>query len=495
MRLFSKLLCLGLLWLITHTAYAQGNPAAQVNTFGSQNNLTVPGKAQEMFNQAEARIDAKVQAKKIDLRTVLAVGLNKNIDQKVRNFQKEKLDINFDNTFDRFWLPSFKMRLQTSNQRIETLRSSSSLDYQTDKAPAGRFGIEMGEYTVFNWGKDYLEYLNDKNSYKRNKQRLIEQRRILRFALIAQYFRLVKVKQIKNHRREQLRHTSFIHRLARQKLALKRITSQEYYQTRAEYLRAQTLFQEAQEMVIQEDENMANLLGDELNSTYTPLEQLKFVGINTSRSESITLALKQSPGYRQAKVELENAQRSFQKEIRSNLPLPEFKVNLGAYNTYFDKDGRFTEFEAYENGRDVELVASINMTWSIFGDGGFMNSRDRKKSYLDKRIAEEKFFNTKRALEVNIRALYRRIRFLERKSEVSETQLKNARSAFDATLDNYISTKTDFSNLKIALDRTIEAAINYEESKFAHLLLKLELSNQMGLEDFPGSNFENLAER
>ncbi|MGK0367915.1 MAG: outer membrane protein TolC, partial [Thermoproteota archaeon] len=316
-----------------------------------------------------------------------------------------------------------------------------------------------------------------------------------RFTLIAQYFNLVRYKKIKTHRREQLKQTSFIHRLARQKLSMRKISRQEYYQTRAEYLRAQSLYQEAQEESIAQDETLANLLGDDLKSTYKPSEQLKFIGLNTSKKEALTLALRQSATYKQAKSDMENANRTFQKTIKESLPLPEVKLNLGAYKTSFSKGGSYTQFENPNGDRDVEIVASVNLTWNIIGEGGAFNSRHRKRAYLEKRINEEKFFNSKRKIEVGVYTILRRIRFLERKSEVSESQLKNSRNAFDATLDNYMSGKTRFSDLKIALDRSIEAYVNFEDSKYEHLIRKLELAERMGIEDFPGANFENLAQR
>ncbi|MDA9793245.1 TolC family protein [Bacteriovoracaceae bacterium] len=475
----------------------QGMSNSQVQSFGSaQGSGQMLGQAQDdIFNQAEAKKDLKLKAKTIGLRTVLSMGLNKNVDQKVRNYLNEKIELDWDDSFESFWFPDVNLTLNSGTQLVETLRRSSSVDTTSGKVPTGSLSLDLGNYTVFNWGRDYLEYVNSKSTYQRNKQKLNEQRRQLRFNLISQYFNLVKTKNIQRWRREQLRHTSFIHRLARQKLALKKITSQEYYQTRAEYLRAQTLFQESQASSIEEDESLAQLIGDNLETTYKPREDLKFIVINTSREESLRMALRQSPDYRDAKVDIENSNRSFQKSIKDNMPLPKFNLNLGAYKTSFSKSGRHTEYEGSNGGRDVEVVASINLTWNIVGNGGLFNSRDRKRAYLNKRMAEEKFFNTKRAINVTIRTIYRRMRFLERKSEVSDVQLKNAQSAFDYTLDNYISGKTNFANLKIALERTIEAYINYETAKYDHLVLKLELANLMGLEDFPGSNFENLAQR
>jgi len=471
---------------------------AEVQSFGQANTDVVTDAAAEQFKIFEAQeknIDQNVGAKLIDLRTVLATGLNRNIDQQVREFNREKLDLTWEDDFSRFWFPQVKFNLRTEDQRVQSFRKSNTSLSQTPNVPAGSAGIEFGDYSVFNWGRDYLEYLNNKDTYNRNKLRLSEERRQLKFNLIAQYFNVVRAKKILDYRRQQLRQTSFVHRLARQKLTAGRLSANEYHQTRAEYLRAYSLFQEAQFDSIEQDQALADLVGEKMISAYRPSEELKFVGINTSINESLNLALNQSPTYRDAKLDFENANRSYKKALKENMPLPEIKLRLGAYENEFSRNGSTTQFSAAETSRDVELVASLNLTWTIWGDGGFFNSRVIQRSYLDKRISEVRLINAKRELEVRIHALYRKIRFLERRSEGSDLQMKNAQTAFDSTLDSYISGKAPFPNFKIALDVLIESQVNYENAKFEHLIKKLELADSMGLEDFPGSNFENLAER
>jgi outer membrane protein TolC len=449
----------------------------------------------DLFEQQEKKIDKELEAKKLDLRSVLSTGLNKNINQQVREFQKEKNELKWEDNFAKFWYPHVKLNLATEDQRLQSFRKSSTINSPTPNSPTGTFGLEFGEYSVFNWGRDYLEYQNNKNTYNRTNQALSEKRRQLKFNLISQYFALVKAKKILNYRKQQLQHTSFIHRMARQKLGVGKLSSQEYYQTRTEYLRAYSLFQEAQFETIEQDQSMADLLGDQLQSTYKPIEELKFVGINTSMQESLNLAVTQSPLARDAQFELDNANRSYKKALKENMALPEIKLKLGAYETEFSKNGSSTQFTSGENNRDVELVASLNLTWTLWGDGGFFNSRVIQSNYLDKRIAEVKFINAKRELEVRVQTLYRKLKYLERRAEGSELQMKNAQSSFDSILDSYVNGRTLFANLKIGLDQLMEAQINYEESKLQHLIKKMELADTMGLEDFPGTNFENLAER
>ncbi len=96
---------------------------------------------------------------------------------------------------------------------------------------------------------------------------------------------------------------------------------------------------------------------------------------------------------------------------------------------------------------------------------------------------------------MKVRTIYKTVRFLEEKVKIAQFQHKNAQSNYDSTLDNYIASRTTYADIKLAIDNLVDSHINSENVKYEHLLKKLELADFMGLEDFPGENFESLATR
>lgn len=441
--------------------------------------------------------DKDREGRALDLRSVLEEGFRRNPFEQIREQQREQIELTKTDIWQSFWLPTVALELDTSNHRIDRFRESSQSTpaMGAQKAPTGSLGLVIDEYTLFNWGRDYLQYQNNRQTLNRATQQLTEARRRLKFNLIRQYFNLVRTKEVKRIRQEQLRQTSFIHRLAREKLQLRKIRAQEYYQTRSEYLRSQTEYQESLYDVGLEEEEMANFLGDEWRGSYRTTEQLKYVSVNTSLDEAMKLAQEQSVEYRDAKLQYDNASRTYEKTLKDNLPLPKFSFNLGSYRTGFDPDGTSWQYETSPGNRNIELVASIDMRWTLLGDGGFFNSRDNQQSFLNKRIAEINFFNIRRQLDVKVRTIYKTLRYLEQKVEISQFQHKNAQSNYDSVLDNYIGGRATYSDIKLAIDNLVISHINTENVKYEHLLKKLELADFMGLEDFPGENFEQLAQR
>lgn len=433
----------------------------------------------------------------LDLRSVLEEGFRRNPFEKIREQQREQIDLLKTDVWQKFWLPTVSLELETSNHKIDRFRESSQSTPQmgAQNAPTGSLGLVISDYTLFNWGRDYLQYQNERHTLNRATQQLSEARRRLKFSLISQYFNMIRTKEIKRIRQEQLRQTSFIHRLAREKLQLRKIRAQEYYQTRSEYLRSQTEYQESLYDVGLQEEEMANLLGDEWRGSYRTNEQLKYVSVNTSLEEALKHAKEQSVEYRDAKLQYDNASRTYEKTLKDNLPLPKFTFNLGTYRTGFDPDGTSWQYQTTPGNRNIELVASIDMRWTLLGEGGFFNSRDNQQAYLNKRIAEINYFNVKRQLEVKIRTIYKTLRYLEQKVEIAQFQHKNAQSNYDSVLDNYIAGRATYADIKLAIDNLVISHINSENVKYEHLLKKLELADYMGLEDFPGENFEHLAQR
>ena len=71
----------------------------------------------------------------------------------------------------------------------------------------------------------------------------------------------------------------------------------------------------------------------------------------------------------------------------------------------------------------------------------------------------------------------------------------NARKVFDKVIDNYISGKTRVTNVKQTLEELKLASVQYEATKYNHLVEKLNLAKLMGVDDFPGEKFERLVEK
>ncbi len=496
-----RILTIAVMLLLATKTFAQDElgpepvPGEASSELPTEPSLDVPNAAPVNIRNRPLESSAD-QGRVIELRSVVEEALRRNPFEQIRTNTNARIDLMKDDLFESFWLPTLTLDLNAQNHKYDRFYSSQNqaTGAGSQVSPGGNFGVTVKDYTVFNWGRDYLQYQNDKQFLSREEQRLKESRRKLRFAVIVQYFALVRSKEVVRIRREQLRQASFIHRLAREKLNLRRIAAMVYYQTRSEFLRAQTEYQQALFDVGQEEERLSNLMGDDYQPSYRTTEQLKFVTMGTTAAEALAEALKKSPPYLDAKVAYETASRTYERTLKENMPLPKFTVGVGTYQQNFGPAGN-SWGRSTPTGRNVEMVAAVNMSWTLLGEGGLFNNRINKRAYLDKRIAEIGFYNTKREIEVKLRTLIRTLRFLEQKVTIAEYQDKNARSNFDSTLDQYSTSRTSFPQIKLSLDNWVLSEINSENVKFDHLLKKIEIADWMGMDDLPGENFETLAVR
>ncbi|WP_127714467.1 TolC family protein [Halobacteriovorax sp. HLS] len=452
----------------------------------------------------QLRTDAYVQSidqssqsntnyKALNLNDVIEQGLRSNQEQEIRKYQGEILDLSWKDSWEEFWIPQVSISLDTNEQRLGTLVNGSSTTNKRSSTPDGTLSLNFGDYTIFNWGKDYLQYLNTKETYKRSKDVLKERSRDLKHDLIQNYFKLYFYQEVERLKRDQLRHASFIYRLNREKISLKKTTKEDYYLSRAEYLRAQNEYHDAKNNVQIQNEQIAKLINDEVGTKYLLRDSLKYKLISTSLSEAIKLAKKTNPSSLNAQVGVENAKRSYELALKENLPLPKISLKLGAYDYRFNSSTNSTHYSTGPGNSDIDIVASINATWSITGKGGLFNDRATRSSMLEKHIAFSRKGLVNREVEADIKARYFTVTSLQNQINILDARIPTLQKTFDTILENYMNKKTRYINFKNTLIELTETQILMEQTKYIHLVNKIELARTIGLEDFPGENFENLA--
>ncbi|MDD4975809.1 MAG: TolC family protein [Bacteriovorax sp.] len=450
----------------------------------------------EIYIQEADKYKLSETFKNLQLNDVIEQGLRKNYEQNIRGQFDTLNEIQYQGAKNAFWLPELKINLTTTNQRISTLRSSSRPPADPNPTtPSGSLGLSLGNYTVFNWGKDYALYLNKKSLYSRNKQIFDESKRELKLDLISTYFFLMSSKNIEKIRQDQLRQASFLYRLNKEKITIGKTSKQEYYLARSEYLKAQNDYHDAKISADTADESMAFLIADEIGTKYVLNEGLDYRRIKITLDDSISISAKNNPTLLTNKTLIENAERSYDVALKENMPLPKFTVNLGAYNKKFGPTTNTTTYETYSGSGNVELVASLNATWSLTGEDGFLNSNKLAIGRIGKEIAFKEFEKNSHFTQSIIRQTYLSILSLQNQIVILEARLPSLQKAFDTILENYLSGKTKYYDFHLVLDELTTTKILFEQTKLQHLKEKINLAKLAGIEDFPGENFEQLAVR
>lgn len=450
----------------------------------------------EIYIQEADKFKLKEVFKNLALNDVIEQGLRKNYEQNIRSQRNEVNEIQWQGAKSTFWMPELKINLTTTPQRISTLhRSSRTPTTETATPPTGTLGLSLGDYTVFNWGKDYALYLNTKTVYERNKQVFDESKRELKLDLIGSYFSLMTLKSIEKIRQDQLRQASFVYRLNKEKITIGKTSKQDYYQARSEYLKAQNDYHDSKIQSDIADENMAFLIADDVGTRYVLNEAMDYRRIKISLEDTLNLAIQRNPTLLNNKTTLDVAEREYDVALKENMPLPKFSVNLGAYNKRFGPTTNRTVYETYGGSGNVELVASVNATWALTGEDGLFNSNKLAISRMGKEIAFKELDKNRHFTNSYVRQTYQNILSYQNQLLILEARLPSLQKSFDTILENYLSGKTKYNDFHLALVELTETKILFEQTRLNHLKEKLTLARLAGLEDFPGENFEQLATR
>ncbi|MBL6988497.1 MAG: TolC family protein [Bacteriovoracaceae bacterium] len=442
-----------------------------------------------VYIQKLKEFDFKDRFKKLSLSAAVEQGIRKSYDHNIKKLEVGNLELDWKNARDSFWFPPVSLMLQANKHVISDLKSGDP-----GNAPSGVFGLRLGDYKVFNWGKDYLTYLNAQSTFKRRKKIISEQRRDLKHVLVARYFELLMQKNIEKATKTQLAHASFVYRLNRQKIASGKIAKREYYQTREEYLRAQQVYHNAKTKSQVADEQMSMLLDDPPGTRYVTDEKLRHVELLTRIDEALEIAERRNSKVLDAKLQIENTNRDYKLALKQNLPLPEFSIDLGAYLHTFAGGFSDTGYQTSTlNSTNIELMASINATWTILGENGLFNKRRRERAVINNKIAKESLKKSMHHAKSSVRRLYRHILNMENQVKILRNKVINLKNLFDNTLKLYLDRKSSFHNLSHALLEMTKTQIDLEKAKHAHLKYKLQLAGSMGISDFPGNHFDDLA--
>jgi outer membrane protein TolC len=448
----------------------------------------------EMFIQEADKYKLADIYKTLKLNDVIEQGMRKNYDQEIRNKKENLSELVFDSYKDSFWYPNIKLTLSTDSQMLSLIRKSSrSTGTNNPQVPGGYLGLSIGDYTIFNWGKDYALYLNTKNTFVREKEKYNEAKRELRLNLIYNFFNLLTTKNIEKIRQDQLRHASFLYRLNKEKITIGKISQQDYYQARSEYLKAQNDFHESKMQSDIADENMSYYITDSVGTKYNFTEALDYKRIKINLEDSVRLASTQNPTLLDNQTALSNAERSYDIAQKENMPLPKISLNLGAYDKTFGPTTNKTLYETANGNGNIELVASINATWDLVGANGFLNSTKLATSRVTRELANFELYKNKHYTETNVHETYKNILSYQNQMLILEARVPNIQKTFDTILENYLNGKTKYYDFHIALIELTETKIALENTKLNHLKEKLTLAKLIGVEDFPGENFELLA--
>jgi outer membrane protein TolC len=237
---------------------------------------------------------------------------------------------------------------------------------------------------------------------------------------------------------------------------------------------------------------MAFLITDKPGTRYLLKDRLNFERVQMPLEEAEKIAVANNPEILESTKDVNNAKRSYQIQLRENLPLPTFSVNLGAYKHSFAPGVSNTRYESGIDGNHIDVRASVNATWSITGVGGFFNQRTTERSFINRQSSYSQLAEARHKTLSDLQRSYYRVRTFEQQIRVLEAASETNNKTFDVILENYLDRKTAYINFSDALLESVYSDAALAERYYRHTREKVLLAQEMGVDELPGKSFENL---
>lgn len=454
--------------------------------------FAVDGTTPQLFIQeADEKTILTRTYKALDIGTVIEQGMRSYQENIIRRKNIEILKNELQDKKESFWTPNPRITLQLNPQRIGTIKSGGSDATRISKDPTGAAGLELGEYTLFNWGKDYLQYKNDKEDLERQIERDKEGLRDFKQNLVKQFVNLIHAKDIKIISRQYLQSATLAYRINREKVLQKKVTKHEYYQSRSEYLRAQENFTNATLFEETANEVMAKMLNDPPGTLYTINQDYQYEESTYSRENAIATARKVSPFILDQKVETSIRTREYEIALRDNLPLPKISVNFGTYSKAFNNGTITNDYYTSSPGdSNIDLVASLNASWTLFGDGGLFNRRKLANARLEKEKAIHRLSLTRRRVEEAIVNIFNYLGANVKQLKIIASRNDSLKKRMDTALNQYTQRKTRFLEYQMAMQDYYDSLKKESTLKYQYLVKRVELAQIIGVENLPDSPFD-----
>ena len=443
---------------------------------------------------------AAEKVERLTLDKALARAMQNNPTMASARFTVELADISYQNAWETMFLPRFTMgvvaaapytiaQLPRSNARQGGSTGTVDPGGLRDKGTmAGQPYVAMGEYTLFNFGRDKDVYEINRLAVARARQVIKEAERFVRFDVIIKFYALKTQQELFDVAERSVQQAQAIHDLFKSRQALGKATARDLSSAEVDLLTAKNVLVQQESSSNQALWALNMAVGDKVNSKYRAEGDIKYSKLRTPLEELLRLYKDNAPAVRDARLTHEVRQISLRLAEKNSLPLPTVTFsgitvgqNYGAKGTTPVR----TTTAGTESG-NINVGASLSFSIPLTGDGGLFGSRTRRAAEIALESAENDLRVAANTTEVLIRTSYQLLQQYLSQIEIFEKIFKQTSVVFESSMKmlsggsstNRLDTRDAIAQLRSAEQNLTNAILNYYS-------IKLELAKAVGIDKFP----------
>ena len=438
------------------------------------------------------------EVEELTLEAAIAKGLRSNPAIVGRRLDQEINEMSYQTAWEKMFLPSLSFNAVTTSYYSVGQLGHSPATMPNKEAGRGNMQhgaptgtqtyLGLGQYTLFNFGKDRDTYEIAKMNMERSRQTMKEAERQIRFDVISKVYTLKTKQDLLDISKRTVDSAKAVVELVRSRIAVGKAKENDLSSADVDLLTAQNQLLGDETTYNQSLWDVNTILGDELNHKYLIKAKIDFKKMKMTMEEALKAFQDNAPAIRDAKLSLESARIAYRRAQKDSLPLPTVTftgINLG-YAMGTTKSTPIRDTTGGSTSGNFDIVTGLNFTIPLWGDGGFLGGRTRRAAEIAEEKAEIALRVASNASEYGIRSIYTQFSQQETSIENAQKIYRDTGKIFEAALHG-LQGSANFNRLELkdAITQLRSAEQNYTNLVLSHYALKLSLASAIGVDEFP----------
>lgn len=413
--------------------------------------------------------------------------LSHNLDLEEQTLNLRNYEINYQNTWETYYLPQFSLNANSSSSKtVGYLPGTPSTRNQG--YPASSLGLTLGEYTLYNFGRDKAQVDQAKLDFTRYQEMLEESKRAIKFQVINSFWDLKsRVNKLEAYQRS-VEIAQAIVSLQESRVSLGKATWADVSSSNVDLLNTRNLRDQAESDAHGALFTLNVLLGDPVGTPYRIEDEINFLPIKVTEEILYQTYLSESPNMKTAKKELLKSEIALTLAEKTLMPLPTIKfsgVSLGYGNNYNGtRSGLYSNSNVAQNNLDVSATVSLSVP--LTGPGGLFGKRTIEASQIQVDINELHLKNISNKDRQSIFQFVQNIKQFELTVINNREKYKNGMVVLQSVLDSFLTTSAvSRLDIKDAINQARDSEISLNDSIIQHLSYKTQLAAFIGVDFLP----------
>ena len=432
---------------------------------------------------------------KLTLKEAIGLGLKfsfevkdqKNGDQ-VRELKyktkKRSLTLPQINIYAQNTLSHSLLRAKSSDGRTGLKFPDEETDVRSDMANTGGVGIEISEFTLFNFGKD--DDLLKGASFDLKKGQLKSKTFYMdyKFRISKEYFRLQNSFEEIGLAQKEVELTQEVYELAKKKKAGSKTAGIEYLFAKSEFIKAKRRKKEANRVYYRKLFRFNFLLGQPLQQDYKLTSKVEYRPLKATLKELLKW-IEVAPSLTEAKINLNYSKLNLRMTWKDLMPFPKVSLSGFRYGHGYGTDGGGTvsQFIGSSSSSNFDLRIALNLTVPLVGEKGLFNRFGVRSAELGVKSAENKVQMARMKAQEEVIGKYNDIMALEDLIKDFKKAIENSSLLLDETLKAFREDKVKVSQMREALKQKTFSLKEYKKAILNHFEGKMALGSAIGMEN------------